>query len=405
MRKNILVVADYRRSDFVMMFNGLVPHANVIFVEHSTPENSDYRLIPNGAKIIYWKDFKSSYDLLKKESIDKIVFLFIESYYHICLRVASKKMRIPTVHLEHGIRMKGFKVVNNLPGRSLVGSIVNVLKKIKLKRLRSLAFDKFFIINTVLQSDSPIEVLNLLKSRRNDIDILANVKYKNILLPDNFISFSQEIFSYHKEKLGLVNESVTFIGFPQFDSFFKDSAGSNYVDDVLLIDQCLVEHNIAGWTFDHKRKLIENLLIFCQKNGVKLFVKSHPYSRNEFWNTFRNNAAFVLLDNAQFDVLKLKVKIVVGWYSTLLMPFAAMKQTTLFCITDHLELFEPDPANFFINNRVAAEIDNVENLCQILEKTDSLHEKQVKFKEKFTNSFLYYTDGISETRLINSLLS
>lgn len=85
--------------------------------------------------------------------------------------------------------------------------------------------------------------------------------------PDHIIEYSPETFGFHKNFFNLPisyksQNKVQFVGIPSLDKlcWVKDFVPTAIVKSFLLIDQCLHEHSLMGWTEKNKIKFIINLV-------------------------------------------------------------------------------------------------------------------------------------------------
>ncbi|HEX2535871.1 MAG TPA: hypothetical protein VHK69_19145, partial [Chitinophagaceae bacterium] len=103
MKRRFLLVGDYNRNDFLEISRQL-KEVDFYFIEHINAGAITNKEAGKSGTILFWKDFKSAFDLLDQVRPDKVLFYFIESFNHVALNAACKIKGVPTYHLEHGLR-------------------------------------------------------------------------------------------------------------------------------------------------------------------------------------------------------------------------------------------------------------------------------------------------------------
>jgi hypothetical protein len=407
-KPKILFIGDYCRVDYLSLLKDAIPYCDFYFLYYSSVKEEINKNYLQAGTAIYWSDFLDVYDLLHHIQPDKTIFLYVESYNSMVLNLACKETGITTYHLEHGLRadyVLGFDpAYSPYPRKTYKTKIKDFLKVIlQLKtRLRS---RKFFLnsINKLHPEDAAFaKKFFQIRSRHNFLEtfrILNSPKRK----PQIYISFSPKVYQVHQieDKL-TADQAVHFIGVPYFDDLahVKAKTTENYI---LFIDQPLVEHHLLGWRESDRAYTLKNLYQVCKKYNYKLFVKLHPKQSIKSWRDLNTNDNIEFAENHQLPKIAEKVKVVIGFYSTLLLPFAALPHITLLTFENHpagkLDVSKP-----FIDAGVAHPIYNLKELSGALENIDQLHRQQLPHKNTFEKEWLFKFDGKAGERLRDILL-
>ena len=409
MKRKLLLVGDYNRNDFIYVAKLLAKDVEFYFIEFLNKKELKNNDCLQYGKVIYWKDYKSAYDLLEKLKPEKVIFYFIESYNHVALNVACKVNQITTYHLEHGLRfsLAYYELGNN----SVSVEKQNVSFPIRLNNISN-SLDKFknrqFYKNTILKSPKE-ERLFLEKyfSIRSCNSIIHTFKVlKNILrLPDQYISFSPIIFNYHKELEELAdNYPVNFIGIPQFDDFVKWKHLKNSGSNILFIDQPLHEQPIYGWSKEGKIDFLQSLSHCVTSLGRKLFIKPHPLNDISIYHSVKENSMVELI-HSEWDNVVTDINTVLGFSSTLLLPFMAMDHICCFTWEQHPVMIDEPYSQFLINSNACNAVFNFDELKLNIQNRDHWYPLQKSNKDQFVKKYMYKFDGKSSDRLKDILLS
>ncbi len=360
-------------------------------------------------KAIYWAGFEDTFDLLHSIKPIKVIFLYIESYNHVVLNLACRQAGIATYHLEHGLRadyVVGFDPIFSpspkISNWKRIKDYMNVLLQLKA-RVRS----RRFLLNSVKKlSPDDAEFINHfihIRRQHNYLETFRQIKSPK-RNPDTYISFSPKVFEIHQHFDGLTEaQDVHFIGVPYFDNLacVKPEHSEKCI---LFIDQPLVEHHLLKWTENHRQQTLANLCQLCKKYSYKLLVKSHPKQAIQHWANPAFKDVIEFVNNEQLPKIAGKVKIVMGFYSTLLMPFAVMPHVLLLTLENH-PIGKLNVSKSFIDAGVAHPVYDLDELPWALEHVEQLHQQQVPNKKKFEEEWLYKFDGKAGERLRDILLS
>ncbi|WP_345161899.1 polysialyltransferase family glycosyltransferase [Pontibacter saemangeumensis] len=406
-KPNILFVGNYNRRDYVDLLLKSKNEFNFFFLEFSSPKEVKNHYFKTYGKCIFWKDYRDAFDLLDKIKPAKVLFLFIEAYNHVALNTACKLVSIPTFHLEHGLRADytlslGSERIQSTPPDThlqLLNSL-NILLNFK-DRWKT----RLFLLNSIKRFPPPeaefIKEFIKIRSKHNFLDTAVYIK-SHERQPAFYISFSEKIFCTHQEYDVLSDQQkVYYIGIPYFDKL-ASIIPATPIRAVLLIDQPLAEHSLLNWTVQKKRQFIQTLTQVCSNNHYKLYVKPHPDQNILLWQQRQQEVE--IINDEQLLALAPAIPLILGFYSTLLMPFAAFAHTTVVTYEDH-------PAGNFLVSKpfteagVAQPIYDLEELHSILQNLKALHQKQLPHKAKFTEEWMYKFDGKAGERLRDILLS
>jgi hypothetical protein len=396
---NFLIVADYSRQDFVSFFEGLPPSISLYFIDPLNAQSVTPapRFPPNSHRI-YWKDFAHAQQLLQQLQISKVFVFFLEAYNHLALRAAAKTLGIPVVHLEHGYRSTQ-TLIRPTPAPP------------RLRLPASDRWDRFrtqlFFFRTLLMLPGALrrQLWRFYRLRRKSKEAVYQPGLLELLTPDAFISFSPAIFEVHRQRLQLSSVPVQFTGFPQFDAYLRLRPAPPLQHNLLFIDQNLAEQGLLGWTPAHRQRLLEGMLAHCRQTGVQLLVKPHPYSSPDFWQALARQEGVPLLDEAGLQNALAENYLVLGFYSTLLLPLAALPHTVVFCIEDHPQPEEHSPSAFLLAAGVAERIGSIGEMGEKLARAAAWQLQQAPHKAAFAKEWLYQTDGESQKRYLAALLA
>lgn len=400
--RSFLVVGDYNRQDFIMPFFNLPSSIKLYFIEH--PDQSFVKndiVLPINSEIIYWKDYSDAFHLLRQIQVEKIFYYFIEAYNHAALRVAASELGINNVHVEHGLR---FNMHVPIISASKNGNISKP-SPISINRIKNFSF---FICTLIkAKNHNKFSLTKFFWHRRKGIKHIFHPDIISITTPDNFISFSSEIFKHHIIKLNLSNFPVIYTGIPQFDRLVTLDSTKELQQNLVFIDQPLVEHGVMGWTEKHRLHLLNEIIRICKKQSRKLLIKIHPASNLEFWQSIANanSDSVVILDNTSFEDALASNWIVFGYSSTLLLPIVSLPHTAVFCLDMHPIDVAVKQSSLLTDAGVACAISSFSEIEDALNRAEEEQQKQKPFKAAFTQKYLYKADGRSTERFVEAILS
>ncbi len=407
-KTKILFIVDYCRKDYVSLLKDTKDHCELTFLFYSSPKEETNAFYKTYGEAVYWSDFQNAGDLLTAVKPEKVVFLYLESYNHIALNLTCKKLGLPTYLLEHGMRadyVVGFDPqVSPSPKYTLPERLHFLYSKFRTFSAR--IKNRQFLLNTIkrLPPEDADFVKHYIQVRKhhNYLETFRLIKSPK-RLPDTYISFSSKIFQIHQEYDNpLPEQEVIHIGIPYFDHLANINAKEPQ-KSILFIDQPLSEQGLLQWDYAYKKAFAENFVSICTSLKYKLYVKPHPRQDLSLWLEFNQKGKCEIIDDEKLTELAPSVPLIFGFYSTYLMPFAAMKHTTLITYENH-PAGKLDVSKSFIDAGVAHPIYDLNELYEILPNIEQLHARQLPNKAKFTEEWMYKFDGKSGERLRDILL-
>ncbi|TXK47109.1 hypothetical protein FVR03_09685 [Pontibacter qinzhouensis] len=406
-KPNILIVGNYNREDVVTAFHALITSFNLYFAEFISYKEETSNYYKTFGKAVYWSDYNNAFDLLAQIKPHKVLFIFIESYHHMALSLACKQLGIKTIIIDHGLRDENINMrlakffVRSPKKTSLIKRTSKVVKQFK-ERLRG----QLFLIRTKSHLEKQYqEFFTEFCKIRSRIGYEKTVIEINspLCLPNAYISFSEKnsnghfpfyLFSHQFESY--------FIGIPLFDSLPKINKEERLHQNILFIDQGLNCRNLLGWTDSNYSNFLSSLSYNPQFERFKFYIKLHPTQTVENLYLVKNKNFELIDDNKLINILP-STYIIIGFFSTYLLPLAAMEHTTVITLENH-PVGKLDVSKSFIDAGVAHPVYNMQELDWALQHIDQLHQQQLPNKPKFTEDWLYKFDGKSGERLRDILL-
>lgn len=400
-KANLLVVGDYSRRDFLDMFKSCCQDFDLYFIEHASAKEVMSLYYKEYGQALFWKDFTHAFDLLDKIKPIKVLFFFIEAYNHVALNVACKERGITTCVLDHGVRDININVTYQATQPLVTGRMFHSKRISLFERLKT----RLFFVRTVRKvSPNYRAFLKLFYKTRGKYNFYetSQLLQSPLRKPDVYLSFSTGVFEAHK-KLDLLEpqQKVYFFGIPYFDELSKLKVGAVKAKNILFIDQAFVKQQLLGWDNPYKCRFITELLAICSQQGYKLLVKTHPLEDKTIWHEFAG--PHLQLVDTDFHGAILNSRVVIGFYSTLLLGLAALPHTLLITFEGH-PVGNLSLSSFITDQKVGTAIYDLTELQDLLHNTELLHQQQVVQKERFIEKWLYKFDGRASERLRNLLL-
>lgn len=395
----LLIIADSTRKDILSMFDGVSSNSKLSFIGHAPISKFANKVLLKYADYNAWNDFKGAFDLLAQTKPDKVIFVSLEHYYDVALLIASKELQIATYHLEQGVRFP--KAQKQLMANELEQK-GNGLTDAEIKLIW--CNDNFYKCTIEkVQGGSRKILKDFFFSYFNEGPETAWFNTNStVLVPDYYITFSKMIFEFHQERNNFNGgfKGLIEIGIPYFDnlaSISRNEINSQFI----YVDQPFMEEKFFGWTKEVKSAFISELL---ERLSPKQFlVKLHPLSDNAFWKIFKNRLTILAEDD--FERQLQRTDIILGHYSTLLIPLAGLAHTTTFCFENHPHETIGNMSSYLTEAGVAEEVRTVDELIHKMERLSFLREEQKINKEKFVQDWMYKFDGKAKQRLTKILLS
>ena len=408
LKPNLLVVGDYNRKDYIDLFKACRSDFNFFFLEYASSREIQQTYYRSYGRAIFWGDYKDAQDLLAKVRPHKVLFYFIESYYHVMLNLTCKVAGVPTYYIDHGLRDVNIntrleKYFIKKKGKPTYLKYAQKLREL-LPRLKA----RIFLQNSARalpqgESDFFKEFYKIRKTNHY-IDTFKLIN-SPLRVADVYITFSHKVYKAHQQHDFLPAEKkVHFIGFPSYDHLAAIKPVPSIGKQIIFLDQGLAARGLLGWTASEYSIFIREITGLCARNGYSLFVKLHPVQPKQeerVWETHQNAK---LIDSEDLMKLLPSTSLFIGFFSTYLLPLASLEHTTLLTLENH-PVGRIDVSKSFIEAGVAHPLYSMQDLEWALQHIEQLHQKQLPNKAKFTEEWMYKFDGKAGERLRDILLS
>lgn len=333
-----------------------------------------------GLHVIYWNDFSTPTEILQKIQPSQIIFHDIESFHQIALNITARKKNIKTFVLEHGLR-RSFEVRNTIqfeknPGLELSGSSISTLRFL----LASFVYLKVSLWPAYIRLLALRKYQGLTKG-------LNSCPYE-FRQADVYINFTERNSGYIRERDGIKEKKLIYIGNPQFDSFFQRSKEEKMPvrkKRIVLFDTPF--ELIPGNKIDlaHRTAFIYKLSEYFRTKGLSLTVKLHPRSNPQ---EFKHPDIEFISEGDLFELI-LGSEGCVFIHNSGLIPLSMLfNKTVLFNAFPELNQDVVDDAYIPILDFKTEEIAKVE-----------LKETDFKTREKVIKDYFLTTEGNSEKKL------
>ena len=408
MKPRILLVGDYNRDDFLYVAKFLHKEIDFYFIEHISQNYVTNSGCFRYGNVLFWKDFCDAYELLDQIRPDKVVFYFIESYCHVALNVACGVKSVPTFHLEHGVRypLVHYEMIlqSKPPIKRPAGFYGTRLREF-FDRYKSRRFFRHTQKNSPDSERAFLRQYFGVRSRHSIHETYKKLKSK-YRLADTYISFSPEIFNFHKELEDLPDDyPVKHIGIPMFDKFFAWRHLLDSGENILLIDQPLWELGLFGWTKTYRAFFLENLQQIALSMNKKLHIKPHPLNDLSLYEPIKKAGDVQIMEAEDWESVVPDINTVLGISSTLLMPFLGMDHVCCFTMEMQPAQVEFQGSQFYVKSGVCDPVISFDELRQKMNKRRTWHQKQQASKEHFIHKWMYRFDGNCSKRLKEILLA
>jgi hypothetical protein len=213
------------------------------------------------------------------------------------------------------------------------------------------------------------------------------------------------VFKYHQVHESLrADYPVECIGVPNFDVFYPFQSIQPLSADVLFIDQPFLEQHRYGWTKQIKKDMLKSLSRLALKYDRRLYIKPHPSSFMDVFVAIEKEDHIIILRNEAWSEIIPLIKTVLGFHSTLMIPFIALKHICCISMNIHPDI---DVAILpsVLESDAITKVNSLEELEKCFAELNSILEKQLQHKDEFVHQWLYKFDGKSSERLKNILLS
>lgn len=339
--------------------------------------------------MIYWFDYTSPYQIIKKIKPDFIIGV-TEGLMEISLINAAKEYGIPYYGLQHGFTPENISSLLPEINRPSVFSLETIKKYLKIFRF-------YFFSLRVKNVNRLFEKINFLFSfyKMNPLDAISKKKY-NWLKPNAYICFSEQSAFHYRHLYGLSPKEIKYIGISGFDDFFKGVKEGSFMPKeekyFVLIDTNFEEYH----TPISKEKIwrcYNELKAYCLQKKARLYIKLHPWS---YKYEYDDSEAINFIKDINMNALGkfiASAEACFGFYSTLTIPIAFIKPTIQIKYDDVVE-------QGLVNEGITPVLDFFTFF-----KEDINFSEPVSNKNILQEKYLFSTDGNSAERIKNILLN
>jgi hypothetical protein len=408
MRQKILIIVPPERFDF---YNYLAEIRDIDFILlwHTDAEQMKFEVqdLPlHFHQVVYWNQFRTPEQLIKKICPDKIIFFEIIDLRQISLIVTAKKLGVRTFYLEHGAA--GDKET------AIIRWQETTFTKDKLpyffNRLKSAFGD---VLSSKLFYYSVTSGFCSFKSRLKylmlPIKMLFNPPNKVLThtifperVPDYSVVFNRSNFDEYALYTGIDESKAIFSGVPFFDKYFQRS-GQNK-DHIVYIEQPYLEPKLLNWDENHHKKIADSFYQFAKNKGVKVYIKLHPRSDYSIWAKYDfDPGAVEIVQFGDFTEIYLSSRLILGYSSSLI--------TALLCARKNVVLlgWHPVPQVFGSDFSKTGLCHLSFYATELLVKyddwvTNNLAAENEMAYNAFLQQFNYPFDGRATERVINAIL-
>lgn len=394
-KKRVLLNWDTTRLDLLQPFIELKEDFEFIALWRGKAPGT---AIAHPFKEIYYEDFQTPYEVLRKIKPDKVLFFNINSFPQIALNLAARNKGIPTYTMHHGIYSSDSLEINKRK------------EEVGLENKGSLWKNNFSSLWFYFSALRPKNINQLLqylyfpvvRKKRNRVMAMKEMPFEG-RMPTKLIQLSPHNATIDKQIHHLsTDERFIYIGHPFFDKILRQLSGTftDHSNDkfILLIDFANTENNIAFKTLtrEGKHRFYKQLSSFARASGCRLKIKLHPAGFNSPHNYKDENID--LIYDADIVPLIMNAEKCFSFYSTLVIPIIYKKK---FCYL------------FDTGMKIALQDELVElGVAKLLNaKSFDLSDLGVDSNvpeegyRVFIERYLYFTDGKSTERLKNILIA
>jgi len=374
--KQILLINwDHTRKDLSQQLFRLSDQFELVFI-------FEYKKVKEypGLRVIYWNDFSTPEELLDKIKPSQIIFHDIESFHQIALTITARAKNIKTTVLEHGLR-RAFEVDNTIrleknAGIELSASSIKTLRFL----ISSLPMLKLSLWPSYFR-------LIFLRKFQGLTKGLRSCQYE-FRQADVYINFTERNSGYIKERDGIEEKKLQYIGNPQFDEFFQKLRNGKFPEKkkrVLLFDTPFEQIPGNKISLEQRKEFIRRLSVFFHKQGLSLIVKLHPRSDPK---EFQLQDVEFISEGDLFELI-LSSEACVFIHNSGLIPLSMLYNKTI--------LFNAIPAlntDLLSDAHIPIYEFNAEQIAKI-----ELKEMDDKTREKVVKDYFLSTEGNSELKL------
>jgi hypothetical protein len=270
-KKGLLVWFEMdRRLELLQPFIDMSDEIEFTHLFFRTREERTVQLSP--FKIIYWFDYNTPYELIRKHKPDFIIGA-TEVLQTISLIVAAKEKNIPYYGLQHGFSTENFVSIVKKVTRESPFSPAQLKKHFKT----SLFYFSSLRLKTLGRIFQYTRLFVLFYKKFPE-EAIIDGQYKWVK-PTCYLCFSEISSGHYKYLYKLEDSEIKYIGIPSFDSLFKafdfakrDVDGEKYY---LLIDTSFIDYH-KPISDEQIWRCYDTLNEYCRQQGTKLYIKLHP---------------------------------------------------------------------------------------------------------------------------------
>ncbi|MFA7482454.1 MAG: hypothetical protein WC314_18235 [Vulcanimicrobiota bacterium] len=267
---------------------------------------------------VYWNDFQSGFEVLDRLRPEKVVFMSIDSGYAVALNVACRARGVPTLILQHGLAqsleeyLAGTQTRDTPPAVSPPPGARLSKTDTLLFLIRSVPWWQYWKLPRLL-------LYFLVQSKRGSWYAQFRLGSSDTR-PNHYICFSYQNAQVYRELDPGSEARTSYIGIPEFASFFERTPLESQGEYYLLIDQPWAENRYGqtGITREQMISMYNILAEYAANKNRRLRVKLHPESYRSDWLPQHENIDWI----RDADVFKLITGAdgVFGSNSTLMLP-------------------------------------------------------------------------------------
>jgi hypothetical protein len=328
--KRIVLIADPLRKD---TFEYLIKDGDGIeWLILWDYEGIRHELKP-GLKILYWKNYKTPADLVKKIKPDRIIFLEIIDMWQIPLIIHCRKYGVATFFLEHGVGNTVEHVLKRFEeNQSISDKAAFYFRKLFSSPGRVLRNRRFYYAS-LADVKSPgsafsLMLLPLFFKIYTPVKALSRLKFPE-RTPQYALLFNENNTAPFLIYNLIKKENIVLTGVPFFDGYYSDEVKEeNYV---LFIEHPYLEEKLLDWNLDFHSKVANALLEFSKKTNTRVIVKLHPRSDIANWRKYNFPEELIMLAQKPLPEKEfINAKLVLGYSSTLVSAALCAKKNVIF---------------------------------------------------------------------------
>lgn len=307
----ILALWDYARPNWVAPLEGLVARGHeVIYLAYRSQEREPARTgIPDERERHFWNEFRSAQQALRRIKPDRVVLMGTEGAWAISTIAAARRLKIPTVLLQHGVfgpLESWVKLSANV--RLLITAkwyerlpAVLFLSRSFLTEPRELTAALRYLRASATSTAWEAAPLHPLESRRADLYFVASERAKQ----------------FHRAMDHVDENRFVAVGLSEFDDLVTQHAGEYQSGHVVLIDtpHTGTPHMAESMTGEEKSALISHIASDLADHGWRLTVKLHPASYRDTWPI--NGPGLAYVREVELSSLIGSATVLLGFDSTL----------------------------------------------------------------------------------------